>query len=126
MTYQIQLRRGTAAQWVDVDPVLAPGEPGVEVDANPPRIKIGNGFDTWSELSYVGGSGGGVGSGGYVHDQSSAAAVWTIDHLLNTFPNLVVILTGQTAPVITDVEYTSANQVVLSFPSPETGTVYLS
>lgn len=125
MTYQIQFRRGIAAQWVAVNPVLAPGEPGVEVDANPPAIKIGNGFDTWTELPYTAPSGGG-GSAGYVHDQSVAAAVWTIDHLLNTFPNVVVILTGETAPVITDIEYTSANQVVLSFPSPETGTVYLS
>lgn len=125
MTYQIQFRRGIAAQWVAVNPVLAPGEPGIEVDANPPAIKIGNGFDTWTELPYTA-PGGGGNSEGHVHDQSSAASVWTIDHPLNTIPNVVILLTGQSAPVITDTEYTSLNQVVLTFPSPETGTAYLS
>lgn len=35
------------------DPVLAPGEPGVEVHLDgPERLKIGDGVTKWSNLSY--------------------------------------------------------------------------
>ena len=50
-TVRIQLRRGTAAEWTAANPVLAPGEAGVETDTN--QIKIGNGTDTWDELVVV-------------------------------------------------------------------------
>lgn len=47
-----QLKRGTAARWQEVNPILAAGEPGVELDTG--KMKLGNGFDTWKQLSYVG------------------------------------------------------------------------
>jgi hypothetical protein len=48
---QIQLRRGTAAQWVSANPVLASGEQGFETDTN--KLKIGNGSTAWNSLSYA-------------------------------------------------------------------------
>lgn len=50
---RIKLRRATAAVWGNVNPVLALGEPGFEVDTN--KLKIGNGTDAWSVLSYASG-----------------------------------------------------------------------
>lgn len=53
--YTFKLRRGTAAQWLAVDPVLQPGEPGVESDTG--QFKIGNGVDRWTDLPVISGSG---------------------------------------------------------------------
>lgn len=44
------LRRGTAAQWLQANPVLAEGEEGFETDTT--FRKIGNGLTVWSALSY--------------------------------------------------------------------------
>jgi hypothetical protein len=49
----VQIKRGTAAQWASLNPVLADGEPGVERDTG--RIKVGNGVSFWSSLPYTGG-----------------------------------------------------------------------
>jgi hypothetical protein len=51
----IQVRRGTAAQWVTADPELESGEIGFETDTG--KFKIGDGATDWVELSYAGGSG---------------------------------------------------------------------
>ena len=50
--YTIQLKRGKASSWMTLNPILAPGEPGFEVDTG--KIKIGNGVDTWLSLKYIG------------------------------------------------------------------------
>ena len=50
---RIKLRRATAAVWGNVNPVLALGEPGFEVDTN--KLKIGNGTDAWATLDYASG-----------------------------------------------------------------------
>ena len=47
---QIQIRRGTAAQWTSANPTLAAGEFGYETDTG--KAKIGNGSTAWSSLSY--------------------------------------------------------------------------
>ena len=52
---QIQVRRGTAAQWTSANPTLASGEWGYETDTG--KIKICNGSTAWSSLSYFGGTG---------------------------------------------------------------------
>lgn len=46
----IQMRRDTAANWKQTNPILASGEVGVEVDTN--RSKIGNGTFKWNQLHY--------------------------------------------------------------------------
>ena len=51
MAIRIQIRSGTAAEWLAADPVLMIGELGAEVDTG--QFKIGNGEDEWSKLSYA-------------------------------------------------------------------------
>lgn len=46
----MQQRLGTATKWTEVNPILATGELGFEVDTN--KFKIGNGTSTWSQLPY--------------------------------------------------------------------------
>jgi hypothetical protein len=48
---QIQIRRGTAAQWTSTNPTLASGELGAETDTN--KIKCGNGSTAWNSLPYI-------------------------------------------------------------------------
>ena len=47
----IQFRRGSASQWNLVNPVLASGEPGFELDTG--RYKIGDGASRWRDLAYM-------------------------------------------------------------------------
>lgn len=49
---QIQIRRGTAAQWTSANPTLASGEFGYESDTG--KVKLGNGSTAWNSLSYQG------------------------------------------------------------------------
>jgi hypothetical protein len=48
---QIQVRRGTAAQWTSANPTLSAGEQGFETDTL--KLKIGNGSTAWNSLGYV-------------------------------------------------------------------------
>jgi hypothetical protein len=50
MAVQIQLRRGTAAEWTSANPTLAAGELGLETDTA--SYKIGNGSTAWTSLDY--------------------------------------------------------------------------
>jgi hypothetical protein len=52
---QIQVRRGTAAQWTSTNPTLAAGEFGFETDTN--KIKCGTGSTAWTSLGYIGNDG---------------------------------------------------------------------
>jgi len=52
MPVRLQLRRGTASQWVSADPVLAEGEFALEKDTS--LFKIGNGSTSWNSLGYGG------------------------------------------------------------------------
>ena len=47
----LQLRRGTAAEWVTANPVLALGEPGLETDTQ--RVKYGDAVSAWNVLEYA-------------------------------------------------------------------------
>lgn len=47
---QIQIRRGTQSTWADVNPILAQGEMGYEIDNH--GIKVGDGSTAWNSLSY--------------------------------------------------------------------------
>lgn len=50
MANRIQLRRGSAQEWSNVNPTLAIGELGIEIDTG--RIKIGDGVTSWNSLRY--------------------------------------------------------------------------
>lgn len=49
----IQLKRGTALDLWELNPILLDGEPCFEKDTG--RIKIGDGFKKWRELPYLNG-----------------------------------------------------------------------
>ena len=53
MTTRIKLRRDTAANWLDANPILAAGEPGLETDTG--KIKYGDGETAWALLEHAGG-----------------------------------------------------------------------
>lgn len=55
MATKIQLRRDTSANWQGTNPVLAQGEPGVELDTK--KMKVGDGITAWNDLEYVAGGG---------------------------------------------------------------------
>lgn len=48
-----KLKRGTAARWAEVNPILEQGEPGFVYDTN--RLKIGDGKTHWNDLPYIDG-----------------------------------------------------------------------
>lgn len=52
MTTKIKLKRGTAARWTSVNPLLAEGEAGVETDTG--QMKVGDGLRNWVNLPYTG------------------------------------------------------------------------
>lgn len=51
MALKIRLRHDPAATWTSVNPVLASGETGVELDTG--RFKVGNGVTAWNALAYT-------------------------------------------------------------------------
>jgi hypothetical protein len=48
-----KFKRGTAARWAEVNPILEQGEPGFVYDEN--RLKIGDGVTPWNDLPYING-----------------------------------------------------------------------
>jgi hypothetical protein len=46
---KIQFRRGTAAAWASVNPILGDGEPGFTIDSR--VLKIGDGTTAWADLT---------------------------------------------------------------------------
>lgn len=46
-----KLKRGTAARWEELNPILAQGEPGFVYDNN--KLKIGDGVTHWNDLPYI-------------------------------------------------------------------------
>lgn len=51
MPYTFKLRRGTAAEWSAINPILREGEPGVDLDTG--QLKLGNGVSNWLTLPYL-------------------------------------------------------------------------
>lgn len=54
MADNIQFKRGTAARWAEVNPILAVGEPGFVYGNN--KLKIGDGVTPWNSLPYIEGA----------------------------------------------------------------------
>ena len=51
MFTRIQHKRADAVRWTSVNPTLAAGEIGVELDTL--KIKVGNGITAWNDLAYI-------------------------------------------------------------------------
>ena len=47
----IQIRRDDASIWTSVDPILAQGELGVELDTQ--KVKVGDGVNRWTDIDYL-------------------------------------------------------------------------
>lgn len=47
----ISLRQGYATDWQATNPILAPGEPGVEIETG--KMKVGDGIRPWNDLPYT-------------------------------------------------------------------------
>lgn len=47
----IQFRKGTAAEWSSVNPILLSGEVGFETDSQ--KLKVGDGTSRWNALDYI-------------------------------------------------------------------------
>ena len=74
MAQRIQLRRGPAAEWASVNPVLGVGEPGVESDTG--KMKLGDGTTPWNSRPYASkGDKGDPGPAGIADDASVAQQV---------------------------------------------------
>ena len=81
----LALKRGTASEWVNANPILAAGEPGFELDTG--KLKIGTGTIPWNSLSYLtvaGGTGatgvtGVTGVTGYNFSVPLNSVLWTPD-----------------------------------------------
>lgn len=52
MAVQIQFRNDLAATWTSVNPTLAQGELGLEIDTG--QFKVGTGLASWTALPYGG------------------------------------------------------------------------
>ena len=70
-------------------------------------------------------TGGGGSDAHYQFEQSIASATWTINHGLNKYPS-VTIVTSAGDEVVGNVNYSSLNQVILTFSAPFAGKAYLN
>ena len=61
----------------------------------------------------------------YIHRQTSAAAVWRIEHNLRRYPSVTIVDSGNTK-VVGDVDYIDENTLTVSFVAPFSGSAYLN
>lgn len=88
MQTTIQFRRGTSAEWLAKNPVLAPGEPGF--DSTKGAFKIGDGVTAWNSLGNAGGAR--VNLGAAMKWNPSVDAGATIDSILTNDLNMGGVL----------------------------------
>ena len=141
---QVQIRRGTAAQWTSANPTLASGEQGFETDTL--KLKIGNGSTAWNSLAYTGNDGditgvtagtgiSGGGTSGTVTvsiDTSVTADLSTAQTLTNktlTDPKINLAINAQTGTTYTFVLadngkfVTASNASAITVTIPPSGSV---
>jgi hypothetical protein len=73
----ITFRKGTASEWISVNPILASGEPGYDLTNS--VLKIGNGVSNWVALSGHTHSGTDITSGTINNDRLSGNAQASIN-----------------------------------------------
>ena len=75
---KLQLRRDLKANWTSSNPVLGPGELGIETDTN--SFKIGNGVADWNSLPYFSG---GLSTTGGIIDGGNPSSTYVGDPLID-------------------------------------------
>jgi hypothetical protein len=137
---QVQIRRGTAAQWTSANPTLAAGEQGFETDTL--KLKIGNGSTAWNSLAYVatgsvgtvtsvtagtGLSGGTITSTGTIAIDATVATLTGTQTLENKTILLPVITQPQATPTFSANAYTlvagDAGDILLASNGSTAGTI---
>lgn len=85
----IVLKRGTAARWAAVNPILKQAEPGFAYDTG--ILKIGDGVTAWNSLPEVNSSGGGGTQNVYIQQTQPVASGNWVWYQLDGSNNLVSI-----------------------------------
>ena len=127
MPNRIQLRRGTALEWFNANPLLAEGEICVELDTE--KFKIGTGNTLWNDLAYSSGPVGPTGPAGADSFVPGPTGPQGIQGNTGNTGSAATITVG-TVTVSTDttiVNVGDENNVVLNFtiergPKGDTGT----
>jgi hypothetical protein len=78
-----------------------------------------------AQIGPQGATSSGGSSNTYVHDQQSASAVWTITHNQNKYPSATIV-DSSGSQVTGDLQYISANQLILYFSAAFSGKAYLN
>ena len=134
---QIQIRRGTAAQWTSANPTLASAEFGYETDTG--KFKIGDGSTAWNSLGYkasgtvtsitagTGLSGGTISTSGTIAiDTATTVDVSTAQTLTNktlTAPVINLSLNAQTGTTYTFALTDNGKLVTASNASAQTYSI---
>lgn len=119
----IQIRRDTATQWNTVNPILAQGEVGLELDDStlePVAMKVGNSIDTWTALPYFFTS-----TDHFQFVQVVGTMNIIVNHLLAKRPS-VTILDNAFNVVYADVEIPNITSVEINFSTNFTGYILLN
>lgn len=83
-------------------------------------------YELWVDTDEDGGGSGGTGGPvAFVYNQTTPSDTWTIDHNLGFYPNATVIDSAGSV-VEGDADYTTINQLVLTFNASFSGVAYLS
>ena len=87
---------------------------------------IGLNYDPYSDVwdGVVQSGGGSGGKTTYTFNQPVAAATWIINHMLNTYPD-VLVMDSSGSEMEGDVQYVGLNQVVINFSPPVSGEAFL-
>jgi hypothetical protein len=132
---QIQVRRGTAAQWTSANPTLASGEWGFESDTG--KVKIGDGTTAWNSEPYIGAgtvtsvtagtglSGGTITGSGTIAIDSTVATLTGTQTLTNktlTDPKINLAFDAETASY-TAVLANNGQVVTMNNASPNTFSI---
>ena len=68
----------------------------------------------------------GATGGSYVHNQSSAASLWTVTHNLGYYPGGVSVIDSGETIVVGDITHINTNSFTVSFSTAFSGKVYVS
>ena len=95
----VKVKRATAARWASQNPVLAAGEIGYETDTR--KMKLGDGTNSWTQLSYLVADGTGTGTGTGTGGQAATIRIGTVTTLRYN-QNATVVNSGTSTAAVLD------------------------